>query len=75
MTNAALTSNKEWNTKIVFTGHAEVAKELISEFEQFWKSEYELDLIRQWKCKKKSRLKGVTEVGHVSGSTFLADVT
>lgn len=43
MTSAALTSNKEWNTKIVSTEQGEVAKELISEFEQFWKSKYALD--------------------------------
>ncbi|MCM1467788.1 MAG: DUF3427 domain-containing protein, partial [Alistipes sp.] len=43
MTSAALTSNKEWNTKIVSTEHGEVAKELIVEFEQLWESEYSLE--------------------------------
>lgn len=43
MTSAALTSNKEWNTKIVSTEQGEVAKELIDEFHQLWESEYSLD--------------------------------
>lgn len=35
MISAALISNKEWNTKNVFTEQGEVVRELISEFEQF----------------------------------------
>lgn len=38
MTGAALTSNKEWNTKIVSTQQGEVAGELIEEFAQLWNS-------------------------------------
>jgi len=42
MTGAALTSNKEWNTKIVSTEQGEVAKELRKEFEQLWESNHTL---------------------------------
>lgn len=38
MTGAALTSNKEWNTKIVSTEQGEVVRELIKEFYQLWNS-------------------------------------
>lgn len=43
MTSAALTSNKEWNTKIVSTENGEVAEELVDEFYQLWESEYSLE--------------------------------
>lgn len=43
ITGAALTSNKEWNTKIISTEQGEVAKELIEEFRELWESEYALE--------------------------------
>ena len=43
ITSAALTQNKEWNTKIVSTEQGEVAKEIVREFNDFWNSEYALD--------------------------------
>lgn len=43
MTGAALTSNKEWNTKIVSTERGDVAKELIEEFSQLWESVHALE--------------------------------
>lgn len=42
MTGAALTSNKEWNTKIVSTEQGEVVQELRKEFEQLWESNHTL---------------------------------
>ena len=39
MTAAALTTNKEWNTKIVSTAQGEVAKTLTDEFYQLWDSD------------------------------------
>lgn len=42
MTGAALTSNKEWNTKIVSTEQGEVIGELLEEFSQLWKSVHAL---------------------------------
>lgn len=42
MTSAALTSNREWNTKIVSTENGEMAQEIVSEFEELWNSEYAL---------------------------------
>ena len=38
MTNAALTSNIEWNTKIISTVQGEVASEIVKEFNSFWNS-------------------------------------
>ncbi|KIR03960.1 DNA/RNA helicase of DEAD/DEAH box family [Lachnospiraceae bacterium TWA4] len=36
MTAAALTSNREWNTRIVSTNQGEMAKSIVDEFEQLW---------------------------------------
>ena len=40
MTLSALTSNKEWNTKIVSTEQGEYAKTVLTEFNSLWESEY-----------------------------------
>jgi superfamily II DNA or RNA helicase/HKD family nuclease len=40
MTSAALTSNREWNTKLVSTEQGEVAQEIIEEFRALWNSPY-----------------------------------
>ncbi len=42
ITSLALTSNKEWNTKIVSTEQGEVAGEIVAEFNELWNSEYSL---------------------------------
>lgn len=46
MTSAALTSNIEWNTKIVSTDQGEVACEVVKEFNELWNSDYALDFDR-----------------------------
>ena len=46
MTGAALTSNIEWNTKIISTEQGEVAGEIVKEFNILWNSEYALDFDR-----------------------------
>ncbi|MCF0230410.1 MAG: DEAD/DEAH box helicase family protein, partial [Parasporobacterium sp.] len=43
MTSAALTVNKEWNTKIISTQDGEVAREIVNEFNSLWNSDYALD--------------------------------
>lgn len=43
ITKYALTSNKEWNTKIVSTEQGEVAKEIVDEFNDLWNSQYALN--------------------------------
>lgn len=43
ITSAALTSNREWNTKVVSTEHGEMAQEIIAEFHELWKSRYSLE--------------------------------
>ena len=43
MTSAALTSNIEWNTKIISTEQGEVASEIVKEFNDLWNSDYALD--------------------------------
>lgn len=43
MTRTALTSNIEWNTKIISTEHGEVAEDIVEEFQKLWNSEYALD--------------------------------
>ena len=43
MTRTALTSNIEWNTKIISTEHGEVAEDIVEEFQKLWNSQYALD--------------------------------
>lgn len=43
MTSATLTSNIEWNTKIISTEQGEVASEIVKEFNDLWCSRYALD--------------------------------
>lgn len=42
ITSAALTSNREWNTKIVSTQQGEMAKQIVAEFNDLWQSKYAL---------------------------------
>ncbi len=46
MTSTALTSNIEWNTKIISTDQGEVACEIVKEFHELWNSDYALDFDR-----------------------------
>ena len=43
ITSAALTQNKEWNTKLISTEQGQVAQEIVKEFNEFWNSRYALD--------------------------------
>lgn len=43
MTKTALTTNREWNTRIISTEKGEVAQEIIEEFNVLWNSRYALD--------------------------------
>ena len=43
ITSAALTSNREWNTKLVSTELGEMAKDIVAEFKELWTSQYSLD--------------------------------
>lgn len=43
MTSAALTTNREWNTKLVSTSQGEVAEDILKEFDELWNSEYAFD--------------------------------
>ncbi len=43
ITSAALTHNKEWNTKIVSTAGGEEAVEILKEYKDLWNSKYALD--------------------------------
>lgn len=43
ITSAALTSNHEWNTKLVSTKQGKIAKEIVDEFNRLWNSSYALD--------------------------------
>lgn len=42
ITSAALTSNREWNTKLISTEQGEVTKEIVAEFNELWNSKYAL---------------------------------
>ena len=43
MTKTALTSNREWNTRVVSTEKGEIAQHIVEEFGELWNSEYTLD--------------------------------
>lgn len=43
MTKSALTTNREWNTKVVSTDQGEITREIVSEFEELWTSQYALE--------------------------------
>lgn len=43
MTQYALTTNKEWNTRLVSTENGELAKHVVDEFYELWNSEYSYD--------------------------------
>ena len=43
MTSAALTINKEWNTKLVSSVDGEMARQITAEFNELWSSKYSLD--------------------------------
>ena len=42
ITSAALTSNREWNTKVISTEQGEMAQEILAEFQQLWNSPFAL---------------------------------
>lgn len=42
ITSAALTSNMEWNTKVVSTEQGEIAQNIVEEFRELWNSRYAL---------------------------------
>ena len=43
ITSAALTSNREWNTKVISTEKGEVAQDIVAEFKELWNSKYALE--------------------------------
>lgn len=43
MTKTALTSNREWNTRVISTEKGEIAQNILDEFKELWNSEYALD--------------------------------
>lgn len=43
MTKTALTSNREWNTRVISTEKGEIAQHIVEEFNELWNSEYALD--------------------------------
>ena len=42
MTSAALTINREWNTKLISTDQGEMAQDIVNEFEELWNSQHSL---------------------------------
>ena len=43
MTKTALTSNREWNTRVISTEKGEIAQNVVQEFNELWNSEYALE--------------------------------
>lgn len=43
MTESALATNREWNTKIVSTKNGQVAQDILREFDELWDSKYTVD--------------------------------
>ena len=71
ITSAALTDNREWNTKLVSTVHGETAKEIVTEFNELWNSKQEeITSIEKYKLQPNSmqigfiiNLKKILEAG------------
>lgn len=42
ITSAALTSNREWNTRVISTEQGEMAQEILTEFQELWNSPFAL---------------------------------
>ena len=42
MTKSALTTNREWNTKVVSTSQGEMTQEILREFHELWNSQYSM---------------------------------
>lgn len=66
MTQSAITTNREWNTKLVSTKDGEVIREILGEFDDLWNSphtqgfaefidSYRLDYLRQKMIRKQQR--------------------
>ena len=43
MTQFALSSNREWNTKIISTENGQVAQDVLNEFDELWESQFTVD--------------------------------
>lgn len=43
ITSSALTTNREWNTKLISTDQGEVAREIVKEFNELWNSNHTYD--------------------------------
>lgn len=43
MTKTALTSNREWNTRVVSTEKGEIAQQVLEEFNELWNSDFALE--------------------------------
>lgn len=73
MTKSALTTNKEWNTKIISTEQGEVAGEIIKEFDDLWYSSYalEFDTFYENYKEKYNIIKRQREIAKQEQVTFL----
>ena len=73
MTKSALTTNKEWNTKIISTEQGEVAGEIIKEFDDLWHSSYalEFDTFYENYKEKYNIIKRQREIAKQEQVTFL----
>ena len=52
LTKNALTSNVEWNTRVVSTEQGEVARDILREFNELWNSEYTIEFDRFYEVYK-----------------------
>ena len=66
MTSAALTVNKEWNTKLISTENGEVAQEIVQEFKSLW----DLSLIHIQMCIRDRDYRGTKVTLAYSGMPF-----
>lgn len=57
ITSAALTSNREWNTKLISTDQGEMAREIVAEFRELWNSKHALTFDEFYDCDIKIRKK------------------
>lgn len=73
MTKSALTTNREWNTKLVSTRQGQIAREILKEFNMLWHSKYALnfdDFYEEYKEKYKI-IKRQREIAKQEQVTFI----
>lgn len=73
ITGAALTTNREWNTRVLSTKEGKVAKDIVREFNELWNSEYALEFDEFYE-KYKECYEIIRKQKHIAASQSLTSI-